>query len=79
MRIGIDITPAINHPNTGIGRYTQRLAENIACLEPVHDYHMVYASNGQNPFYQNLVKPNISAHRIAHSKRRARALWLLSH
>ena len=81
MRIGIDITPAVNQPNTGIGRYTQGLVEHIACLQPADEYCLVHASNGKarNPFHEKLARRNISARRIAYSKRQARALWLLSH
>ena len=81
MRIGIDITPAVNQPNTGIGRYTQRLVEHIASLEPAYDYCLVHSSNGkaQNPLHEKLAGHNISSRRIAHSKRQTRTLWLLSH
>lgn len=81
MRIGIDITPAVNQPNTGIGRYTQKLVENIVELEPGHDYSLVHSSNGKvkNTFYKNLAKSNISSRRIAKSKRQTRTLWLTSH
>lgn len=78
MRIGIDITPMVNHPNTGIGRYVRGLVQALIALGEEHQYVLYYASPPGNGVPIN-VNGRVGLRRLAASKRRLRGRWLLSH
>ncbi|MCL5025311.1 MAG: glycosyltransferase family 4 protein [Chloroflexi bacterium] len=78
MRIGIDVSPAVNRPRAGIGRYVRSLVRRLLDLDQDNEYHLLYAGpEGALPseFRRGKAIPR----RLAPSARHLRARWLLSH
>lgn len=79
MRIGIDVTPVLNHPGTGIARYIQGLVEGLRSLGCGPTYELLYAASGEAAGPKTWGEEPMHLRKLARSKRHMRVRWLLSH
>ncbi len=78
MRIGIDISPAVNRPRAGIGRYVRSVVSRLLEMAEEDEYHLFFAGPSA-AVPTELRRGNIVLRQLAGSARELRMRWLLSH